>query len=70
MLVLLLVAALALGFLWMAITASRWRSSRIKRTDPVLNCIRTDLGKYPTAAAKVRYSKWLTAQSSEEGRPS
>lgn len=67
MLLTLIAAAHALGFLWLAIAASRWRSSRIKYTGPAWDCLRPALGKNPKPEAKARYIKWLAAQSREQG---
>ena len=69
MLLTLIAAAHVLGFLWLAIAASRWRSSRIKYKGPVWDCLRPQLGKNPTPEAKARYIKWLAAESREEGSP-
>jgi hypothetical protein len=69
MLLTLIALAHVAGLLWLAIAASRWRSSRIKYTGPVWDCLRPQLGKNPTPEAKARYIKWLAAQSREQGGP-
>ena len=70
MLLALIVLAHAAGLVWLAIAASRWRSSRIKYKGPVWDCLRPALGKNPTPEAKAQYIKRLAAQSRQEGGPS
>jgi len=69
MLLALLLLAQAAGIVWLAVAASRWRSSRIKYKGPVWDCLRPQLKKNPSPEEKARYVKWLAAQSLKEGGP-